>query len=305
MIREICNSSHRTQSPGFSEWWYFHFLDEGGRTINAVLHETDIFGIEKSPYISLSFLVNPGEQAHHSVPLKHVKIGKSGKFLVVPNGVVKEDKNSLAFSFFFNNAGIEGRIRKLSQPLIINKSVLYQDELGRKSHWVVQTPFGQFKGKLKANGTSKRIKGSIYQDHQWGDLPIQEFATDWIWGHFGNELISVIFFKILTRKGELINRAGIVGTNLFTSSTQVETEFLDTLANQKMPEEASSVAQIILDGGYYLSFQVEPKNLIRSRVDEQHNGFRASYLRWSSLAQYEAHNLKYKLNGITEYLRIR
>ncbi|KKS77878.1 MAG: hypothetical protein UV74_C0002G0006 [Candidatus Woesebacteria bacterium GW2011_GWB1_43_14] len=53
-MHNLVNGSHFSEATGYFEWWYFHFASASGFVANIVLHETDIFGLRKSPYVSMS-----------------------------------------------------------------------------------------------------------------------------------------------------------------------------------------------------------------------------------------------------------
>lgn len=63
-----------------------------------------------------------------------------------------------------------------------NGGVLYADSRERRSQWVVNIPWAGVTGVLVVNGRQHRLAGWGYQDHQWGALRIQAFASAWVWG---------------------------------------------------------------------------------------------------------------------------
>lgn len=62
-MQRLINGSHYDENDsGYYEWWYFHFVSESGFEASVVLHETDIFGLVKNPYISISCMLPDGEK---------------------------------------------------------------------------------------------------------------------------------------------------------------------------------------------------------------------------------------------------
>lgn len=295
MLNELLTSSHREKElePGYFEWWYFHFIGEDGTAINLVLHETDIFGLKKEPYMSVSFL-KPGEKPVH---LSHQR----------ENIMVKGDAERLNFSLpFGQDIRFEGKMIKLAKPLIIENGILNKDSKGRLSNWVVEIPHASFEGTLIQGDSKKEIKGFGYQDHQWGTLPLQEFVSDWIWGHFSDTERSIVFFKILTQQGTQIDRFGQVIKGSLQSDTSFDANYLKDLASAVRPEKATLVGNVTFpESKGRLLFQMKPSNLMRQRVGEKFRAFEASYLRWSSEGLNFSELGKRYLSGVTEYLRIR
>jgi hypothetical protein len=167
-------------------------------------------------------------------------------------------------------------------------------------------PHATFTGILKLDGTVRRLSGTAYQDHQWGTTLIQEFVADWVWGHFSNDQVAVVFFHILTQNGQLIERVAMMNDEGRFVGTAVETNYLDTLFQANHPEEFDSNAGVsFLNQCFRLEFDVSPNNLMRSRINEEHNLSTTSYLRWSAEAKLLAACGVQPLHGISEYIRIR
>jgi hypothetical protein len=150
------------------------------------------------------------------------------------------------------------------------------------------------------------LSGTAYQDHQWGTLLIQEFVSDWLWGHFSNDQMAVMFFQILTQRGQLIERVAMMNGEGRYVGTAVETSHLDTLFQADNPIEFHSQASVsFLNNSCRLEFDLSPICVMRSRINEKQQGNVASYLRWSAAATLQTGCDTYPLHGISEYIRIR
>lgn len=303
------NGSHRTEGPGYFEWWYLHFLDKNGFVANAVLHETDIFGLGKKPYYSVSLLNEEGVSRHFNFQPKKINVQKGKEYLDF-GGVAKEDQTSIEFNLEFpNQAVVSGKITKVIKPIAIEDGILFEDDLGRKNFWVVQIPHGKFQGLASFNDSRQiGIDGVVYQDHQWGELPLQDFVSDWIWGHFGNEDFSIIFYKILTSKQKApVDRFILVEKGKVDTDISFETQHLNNLIKNRKPQTFEGQGATIVNrkADCSLEFSTGPSGLMRGRVDEDYNSFRATYLRWNSSGKLKLKGSEVKLSGVTEYLRIR
>ena len=306
MVSNNWNGSHRL--PGYFEWWYFHFATPDGVTINLVLHETDILGIKHSPYLSLSVLLPDSKPQYLRQDLPDAKIFREQPFLRVGRQTIYETENGITFDISFPGRGyFRGKICKLAPPLKICDGVLCKDDAtNQSSHWVVQVPYSTFSAILELDGVMQYLDGTAYQDHQWGTLCIQEFVSDWVWGHFSNEHLAVVFFHILTQNGQSIERAAVItSTGRFTDTT-LDTTHLKMLYQTNAPKDFSDTITVsFLNEALQTQFEVTQKNIMRSRLNENHNHTQASYLRWAASAEYQAGRTQQSLYGITEYIRFR
>ena len=300
------NSSHRP--PAYFEWFYFHFVTPEGVALNMVLHETGIFGLSQSPYLSLCLKIPGTEPGYLRRDLGGIAIVRGQPFLQVGEKMIIESAAALCFDIPFPGRGcFRGEITKLAPPLVINAGILYKElHSGQASHWVVQVPHATFTGILQLDDITHRLCGTAYQDHQWGTMLIQDFVCDWVWGHFSNDQVAVVFFQILTQRGQLIERVAMLTEGGRFVGTAVGTSYLDTLFATHHPEQFTGPVNVtFLNRQFNLAFDIAPANLMRQRLGEAHGGMMASYLRWTATATPPAGCGIQPLHGISEYIRIR
>lgn len=308
---DTSNGSHRP--PPYFEWWYFHFVTQEGLTINVVVHETDIFGLDRAPYLSLSLQFLGQKARYFRRPLAEAVIGAKQPYLRVGNRLIEETAGTVRLELDFTESDptrslrFSGEITKLAPPLAIQNGILYVDPAtDRSSHWVVQVPHATFEGVLDLDGTVQRLKGTAYQDHQWGNILLQEYVSDWVWGHFSSKEAAIIFFQILTQHGGQIDRAAMTSEEGVFAGARMETAHLERLFQDVAPEKFAGSADVsFLNGLLGISFELSPENLMRSRLNEAHDQVLASYLRWSARGEWRAGRIQGPAYGITEYIRIR
>ena len=276
--------------------------------MNLVLHETDILGRKVDPYLSMSILLPGQPPVYLRRDLRVGAIAQEQSFLHVKEPLIVEDENGITFDIPFPGQGhFKGRIAKLAPPLVFQDGILYRDLItGRSSHWVVQVPHGSFTALLQVDETLHHLNGMAYQDHQWGSTMLQESVADWVWGHFSNERMAVLFFQILTQHGQMIERVAMLTNEGRFTGTVLETNYLTTLFSDDKPSAfAEPVSLSFLERSLRMEFGVSPDNLMRSRLDELHGQKMISYLRWSSRATYQGACDRQPLYGISEYIRVR
>lgn len=305
-MEKTFNGSHRNLYPNkYFEWWYFHFVTKNGKTLNLILHETDLFGLKHEPYASISILLKKGKPLHAHKRFSKELIKANTRYLQLKNKEFFETKKNTKISIYFDDEKIKfnATIKKLSNPLVINRGLLFENTKG-KSFWVVQIPYASFKGSIEINGLKCKLEGMAYQDHQWGNLPVQNFVSNWVWGNFSNKDQACIFFKIKTINDTLIERFAIVNTSLQTKINKVNTSFLNNLVKTKNPEKINTKSEIETTKNERFYFDVSPDWFMRKRINEKLPGFTATYLRWRSKAQYQSKTTDTKTLGIVEYLKI-
>lgn len=105
--------------------------------------------------------------------------------------------------------------------------------------WVVPVPYGTVTGTITVNGEERRISGSAYHDHNWGNKVMDAGLDHWFWGraHIGD--YTVVYVR-MTTKG-LFGLGSInIPTFLLAKGDQVITDDmlplrLETSGNQAGP----------------------------------------------------------------------
>ncbi|MDP3994753.1 MAG: hypothetical protein Q8P91_02900 [bacterium] len=82
-----------------------------------------------------------------------------------------------------------------------------------------------------------------------------------------------------------------------------DTPHLKNLIKAQNPDSEIFQAQIKVAGKLSVVFSLLPKNIMRSRMDEKHPGFSASYIRWSidGLAERSSETMQ----GVAEYMKLQ
>ncbi len=300
------NSSHK--QPAYFEWWYYHFACANGTAINMVVHETDIFGLNQAPYLSVSICQPNKPPAYLKRSLENKAFSQQQSLFQLQPNLIQETATQILFDIPFPDRNrFCGEINKLAAPISIKDGVLYQDKVtGATSHWLLQVPHSTFSAMLELDGSVHPINGTAYQDHQWGTICLQSFVSDWVWGHFSDEKTAVTFFQILTQNGRCIERVAIVMDEGQFIATKLDTSYLSLLMQQPHPEQFENKVNVaFLNQQIELSFDVLPTKQMRTRLNEVHDGKTASYLRWAATASYQTGCEPHTLYGITEYIRIR
>lgn len=271
-------------------WRYFHFVDPSGHRINIVEHETDIFGLERKPYMTM-ISKEPGME-----PLR---------FRSEPNFTWEQGESNTTrkFDFVFDNARFNGEVTEILEHKELEDVVLFEDKSGRKSHWSVGVPCGKLAGEVQTPQGKKGINGYVYQDRQWGNILVQEWVKNWTWTHLANKNLFVVIFGINTADNGR-SWHSIYGSGKDVSiENNFEVPHLAKLERSDNPQNDKTQAEIKIPGKLSVAFALTPSNVMRSRMRENRPGFSASYVRWSIDA------ITYPSNetaqGVAEYMNIQ
>lgn len=288
------------------EWWYFHFVSEEF-TANIVLHQTDIFGLTRAPYVSLSLIQRGANVQYFKKYLADAAIRYDGNHITTTDKSFVDSDTDLVINLDFEGCSFAVHIHKALQPISIQNSVLYQNS-DVSSMWRIDIPYARFEGSIVTQQGTSAVEGVTYQDHQWGSLLIQDFVSQWIWGHLSNSKTNVIFFDILTQSGEGIQRA-VVGENdeVSTGVKIVSNSLTEFRADPHFHKNSQRIAVTIpMQHAAEVYIDIQPDGLMRSRLNEGHPGFEASYVRWAvDSARFITLDRQEALQGIVEYLTIK
>lgn len=270
-------------------WRYFHFIDTTGTRINVIEHKTDVFGLEKVPYMTMI------TKEPETEPVRF----KGEPNLIWERNTVEQ---SGKFDFVFENARFTGTVSEALQHEELIDIILHQDAVGRKSHWAVDVPYGKVEGMLTIPQKEKQISGCMYQDRQWGDIPIQEWVKNWTWTHLANKNLFVVVFCINVTNGQKSWHAISSQGQEVALDRNFQLSHLPPLAETVNPDSKLFQAEITIPGKLSVLFSLQPTNIMRSRMNEGHPDFSASYIRWSvdGIADQSADPIQ----GVAEYMKI-
>ncbi|MBR6244607.1 hypothetical protein IKR20_03435 [bacterium] len=238
-------------------WIYTQFVSEN-IFVNILIHETDMFGLNQTKYSSITYCTKNGERGYskiqHSIYTIFSKISNNKLFINFSNEMIEisgiiEYKNNLSF-----------------------QNVLHKEQNGQISHWDVIIPHGNFFGEIKYMSKIVSSKAFVYQDKQYGTLPIQSFLNRWAWSVTINDFITNGMFSILSKDNNSVTiKFSCDGTNISKEITRLfDKNWVDDL--EKLSDAAYNDYRI-------KSVDVDNRP-IRKRIKEKHDDFEITYYRY-------------------------
>ncbi|QDG94687.1 carotenoid 1,2-hydratase (plasmid) [Rhizobium sp. NIBRBAC000502774] len=73
------------------------------------------------------------------------------------------------------------------------------DAGGRHFSWFCAVPGASVSGQLSIKGESIEVEGNGYHDHNWGNVPMDEILSDWLWGRAEVGDITVVSASVRFR----------------------------------------------------------------------------------------------------------
>lgn len=186
---------------GFFEWWYFdaHF-DDGSTAVIVFLTKPLVeyngplkpgleFTLTRSDGSRLpSRRLYPADQFRAAQDRCDVKLGPSWACGDLHRYEVHAENDSMAADLVFT-----GEVPAWRSG---NGKTYYDDSYERYSGWMPAIPFGYVEGTLTYDGQTRRVRGTGYHDHNWGNIGLNEILSHWYWGraHVGD--FSTIFVEM-------------------------------------------------------------------------------------------------------------
>lgn len=191
--------------PGTFEWWYFDAHFEDGSTAVIVFYTKPILNRDTGlmPGLSLTITRPDGK--------------KLVRFLHFPPGDFFAAKNACDVRIGGN--GVKGSLQSytlhvdagdLAADLEMASSVpawrpgvgmnYYDPERKRFFAWLAAVPYGQVSGTLRYDGQTHPVQGSVYHDHNWGNVGLNQVMSHWYWGRARVGEYTCIFVEMTAAK---------------------------------------------------------------------------------------------------------
>jgi hypothetical protein len=301
------NGSHLADVAGYFEWWYFHFLSDGGLIINFLLHASDVFSQDRDPYYSMSVLKPDGTRLYYRQHLPGNAYPGPGERLSFSTRTcsVSETDEQLFLKASFRDASLDVAITRLDPPVIIEQGLLLDNpESGVANYWIVPFPLGSYTGTIELGGSTYQQSGRAYHDHNWGTASIPETVSRWLWGHCHILDGYLIYYFIERPNGDTVGRGAFSGGGKARLSTHLNVSrlrFEDSSTVGTYPRSYEVELQL---GDGSVKAAVATESMFRMRRDLHYQGFTTTYYRATSSVLIQAGMETIGAWGLAEYMRI-
>lgn len=194
------------------EWWYFHFISD--ISFNIIIHPTDMYGLNKNSYISVSIFEKSRKGINFKQPFDLEKTTISSVELSIENDIfcIKKIGEEIFITLTLENLKAKMKIGKIVIPELFNEnSAILMNEADKLSNnWLLVVPYSLFSGTLQYFDRNVQLNGQAYHDHNWGNWLIQECYNYWIWGNFQNINYAITYYYLLGVNGIKVKLLNIV-----------------------------------------------------------------------------------------------
>lgn len=171
------------------EWWYFDAKLEDHTTLVIVFYTKNILKVHTSikPMITITLTDESG-----STLFDYVIQADSADFSASRDHCDVRIGSNI-FRGNLNEYQIQIKSTEVKANITLNRTVpsyragtghAYFKNRNKESFfaWLNAVPQGTVSGTLMINGSEKKLSGSGYHDHNWGDIPMTKILHHWYWG---------------------------------------------------------------------------------------------------------------------------
>ena len=186
------------------EWWYFDAELEDGSLVVAYFYKVHF--LKDQFFIGFNYTSPQGEDFFQ---LKYfdkneVSFLKDSCDVRMKNNIFKGNLSEYKIQLDpndFDNFGFNLKLESSVRPYrpqdgIINAGDDY-------FAWLAAVPNGEVSGSITVNGNVKKISGTGYHDHNWGNTPLQKLFKSWTWfrGQAGPYTVILAELNALESRG--------------------------------------------------------------------------------------------------------
>ena len=164
------------------EWWYFdgHF-DNGDTYVGVFLDPSFTTG---KPGVAFSLYSADWEKQSRLVTLDDAEMQTSLYDVAIdcPAGFVHcLDDNTYQVKWNMEDIGADFKLT-MEAPGWMPEGGDGVNEADLDFFWTVHQARNRIEGTITRNGTTTRVNGVGYADHNWGKKPLNEITRKWVWG---------------------------------------------------------------------------------------------------------------------------
>ena len=202
---QIQEDGFRTsRDPGFFEWWYFDAHLDDGSTLVIVYMARSIMVYKESlqPTVMIT-LTKPNQEKIQKTALVTPKIFSASKKkcdVKIGSNWVTGNLHNYTLHVDIENVSANLKFSGIIPPWRPGGGKKYFADKEHYFGWVVPIPNGTVKGTLVVDGKAKKIRGTGYHDHNWGNVYLPSVIDHWYWGRTNIDDYTILFAVETTRE---------------------------------------------------------------------------------------------------------
>jgi hypothetical protein len=186
------------------EWWYFDMqLDDGSTFVVTFTNKphTQPNGPIK-PSVLLIYRGTKGQNYRKNISFKADQFSSSTLECDVKIGCnnIKGDLKTYKLHIEEDRFVIDLKIERKAPSWRPGAGISYfNSSKSEYLGWVVPVPYGIVNGTIVDKGVSRKVKGSAYHDHNWGNKVMNSMLDHWYWGRAHIEDFTVVYVRMTTK----------------------------------------------------------------------------------------------------------
>jgi predicted secreted hydrolase len=203
---EVWEDGLRTDTaPGYFEWWYFDAHFDDGSTAVIVFYTKPILNRSAGlmPGLSVTITRPDGEKRVRFLLFSPDEFSAAQDSCNVRIGEnrVKGDLKSYSLHVDSGDLAADLEMSAVVPAWRPGAGMNYYDaERKRYFAWLAGVPYGQVSGTLRYDGETHPVQGSIYHDHNWGNVGLEQVMSHWYWGRARVGEYTCIFVEMTSAK---------------------------------------------------------------------------------------------------------
>jgi hypothetical protein len=275
---EMWEDSRRNKDSGKGnwEWWYFDSILEDGTKVVIQFFTKGIRTIKKDgdfPSASIKVTTAEGElySGNRDVKTKDTYFGEDKCDVRFGNNrFVGDIKEYDIYVETENGLGADLHLTSNSKPYRPGTAYFGFGDDGEYFTWLCSVPKGEITGTLTVDGKEKKVHGTGYHDHQWGNAFYLTEWNHWIWARQSFNDYSILNFDLVTSEKYGFERFPIVfvqdkdGELIFESRDNVKCQVIGKYHEDKYSDKDYPTGMIYLyeNNGTKLTYTLCEKEVL-------------------------------------------
>lgn len=208
------DGSRTTSQPDAFEWWYFDAQFDDGSTA-VIVYNTKPQTRPREPLTpSATVIFRPPEGKSESVTStcgpEEFTASTDGCDVRMGKSWIKGDLRHYQLHFDGEGLQVDLEMERKAPSWRPGSGVTYFDKKKtRYFAWLAAVPYGTVEGTITRGGEKRKVTGSVYHDHNWGNMVVGKLIDHWYWGRAHVGEFSLIFVEMVSIK--ILGMGGLKG----------------------------------------------------------------------------------------------
>jgi hypothetical protein len=189
---------------GFFEWWYFDAHLDSGETLVVVFMTKPLLERKGSlkPNLRMTLTRPDGVVLSETpiFPAEAFSASKQGCDVRIGPSWVRGDLLSYQLHVEVDEMSADLTLTGIVPPWRPRDGKVYFGDREHYFAWLPAIPFGSVEGTLNYDGETRKVKGTGYHDHNWGNVSLAEVMDHWYWGRAQLDDFTMIYAEQTTHR---------------------------------------------------------------------------------------------------------